>query len=454
MHDFTLGLIWGEEVEKHKWDWSAVCFSHPALNLEPGTATETPPLYLYAGPGEWTDVRRAWRRLSGESTKQINTQRARPRPGRKLEFGFDPSPVVSLGKRVDVTLRANSVRQQTIDGKIVLQPPSGWRAEPTEFTLDGLRHEQPLAAPVRLETDGESTGALTGHLRLESNRFDTTEPFTLIRLGDEEIPVKVDEMVEGDQTVVLIDNGWTRWCVAPGYQAGVVGWHTAGSDVNHLFSAFPQKGGASMSWLKPWFGGIQPILMPDKLEAEGWPGKLHEEQFTSQLCERNDERGFLWRGVCLSAQLSREEVRGLRVEIDYLTVGRSNLLKVIYRLVNETGIYWHHRPGILAFCQVDGRHDNSTLHSDGIQRKRTPIMAEPVVERWGAVTNPESGRTLVMVNGISTAWLELNDWGKDGGHLSCHKAAVVPPHGQDELIVYLALSDSLDEARRYAALAG
>ena len=458
--DFTVGLFWDDQVQEHEWNWSTVRFNRPPLTLEPGATAETAPMYFYAGPGTWTDVRRIWARLARRSPKTV---RRRPRPGRKLEFGFDPSPVLSLSDQVTATLRADSVRELPLDGRFVVEPPVGWRAEPSEFDLQELKRGQPLVATVRLYADGggncgvpgRAGGAFTGQLHIAGNRFDASEPFTLIRLGDETTPVRVDETsFQGEQALFVIDNGHSRWHVAPAYCASVVAWYVGTSDVNHLYSAFPQAGGAAMGWLKPWFGGVRPILPLPGEDDEGWPGKLHEERFAAQICEQTDERGFLWRGVSLSARLRREEFQGLRAEVAYLTVGRSNLLKVVYRLMNETDIYRRVEPGVLAFCQVDGRHDNGALHGDGVQRKRTPVMAWPQVGRWGAVTNPESERTLVLVKGTARASLELSDWGQDGGHLLCYQSLVIPPRGQDEVVVYLALTDALGEARRYAALEG
>ncbi len=194
------------------------------------------------------------------------------------------------------------------------------------------------------------------------------------------------------------------------------------------------------------------MLMPDGLEEEGWPGKFHEEQFAPQPCERTDEGGIEWSGLCLTAALKSEQFRGLRAEIAYLTVGRSNLLKVVYRIVNETGIYWRVITGLLSFCQPDGRYDNTTLHTDGVQLKRAQVMTWVTGGTWGTATNPESGRTLVAVKGTPDAWMELSDWGQDSGHLSGFKRTLIPPQGHAEMVVYLALADSLDDGRRYAAL--
>jgi len=446
--DFVLGLIWGDDVTKHQWDWSVINFDRASLTLEPGSATETPPFHIYAGPGDWADVRRIWQRLTGHE----RTRRALEEPRHELEVGFEPSPLVSINDQINTTLRVDSVRKVALNGRLVIEPPHGWQAEPTEFAIDELKHGQALVEHVRLSTRSENVGAVTGTLRLEGNRFDVTKPFTLVRLSDGKSPVQVKESMTDNLSVFTLDNGENRWQIAPGYHAGVVGWHRGESETNQLRCAFPQAGGTAMSWLKPWFGGIQPILNLDATEQEGWPGKLHEEVFTPEPCIRVDEHGIGWQGLCLSTQLEREAFRGLKAEVEYLTLGRSEVLKVVYRLVNETDIFWHVVPGILTFCQIDGRYDNATLYSDGVQQKRTPAMHWAVVESWGAVTNPASGHTLILVKGTPWSALELSDWGQDGGHLVCQQRTIVPPHSHKEMTIFLAVTDSLDKAYGYAAL--
>jgi hypothetical protein len=68
------------------------------------------------------------------------------------------------------------------------------------------------------------------------------------------------------------------------------------------------------------------------------------------------------------------------------------------------------------------------------------------------VTNPVSDHTMVMVKGTRWSALELSDWGQDGGHLICQQRTTIPPRSSREMIVFLALADSLSAAQRYAAL--
>jgi hypothetical protein len=58
-----------------------------------------------------------------------------------------------------------------------------------------------------------------------------------------------------------------------------------------------------------------------------------------------------------------------------------------------------------------------------------------------------------MVGASGEKRIELSDWGVDGGHLVFYNYPVLAPHGTHEMVAYLALTESLEEAERYASLA-
>ena len=109
--------------------------------------------------------------------------------------------------------------------------------------------------------------------------------------------------------------------------------------------------------------------------------------------------------------------------------------------------------GLLAFCQVDGQHQDTVLYGDGFQRKRTPHMSWLKVGPWGAAVNPATGRAVVMVGASGERRMELSDWGVDGGHLMFYNHIVLVPRGSHAMVAYLALAESLEEAKRYGSLA-
>ena len=63
---------------------------------------------------------------------------------------------------------------------------------------------------------------------------------------------------------------------------------------------------------------------------------MGDETFTAEPVEMTDARGIPWSGVRLCTQMVRDKLLGLSLELDYLTVGQSNVLKLVYRVRNET----------------------------------------------------------------------------------------------------------------------
>ena len=441
------GAIWNEGVVEHEFFWERLYISFAERALEPQSAVDVGPFYLYVGPGDWRTVRRAWQRTMGVTTQG---PKALPKSDRPHAFGLSPVPLLSLNGRVETMLVAKSVRQREMQGCIIVEPPPGWAVDRAEFRVESLSSEKPLEETLHFMAADGRIGAAVGRLRLEGSRFDEVRPFAVIRLGDEDASVQVEETEGAGQQLWTIANGRCSWTVAPAFHGGVIAWREAGSDVNHLMTAFPDDG--ELGWIKPWFGGIRPMVMPID-EDRGWPGKLHEETFTAEPFEMADARGISWQGVRLVAPLRREGFEGLCAEIAYLTVGCSNVLKVIYRLVNETSVYRGFRMGLLAFCQVDGQYGDTILYGDGFQRKRTPQTSFLRVGPWGAAVNPVTGRALVHVLASGEKRMELGDWGVDGGHLFAYNRVSLVPDGNCEMVTYMALSESLEEAKRYGSLA-
>jgi RimJ/RimL family protein N-acetyltransferase len=440
------GAIWNQDVVEHESFWGNLHLHFSQRALEPQQAVSVGPFYVYVGPGDWCDIRRAWQRTVSAATQRPEIL---PEPGRAHQVDLSPSPVVTLNGQIEVQLHANNVRERALQGRLILEPPAGWQVDRAEFPLEKLALDTPLAETLRLTATNDRIGAAGGQLHLETDLFDEVRPFTVIRLGDAGTSVRVEESEMEELSVWIITNGRYTWTVAPAFHGGVIAWRD-NSEVNHLLTAFPDDG--ELGWMKPWFGGLRPTLMLS--EGKSWPGKLHRETFAAAPFEIAEANGLTWAGVQLTASLAREGFEGLRAEIAYLTVGGSNVLKVVYRLVNETSAYRRATPGLLTFWQVDGQHEHSILYGENLQRKRTPNMAWPLVGPWGATVNPTTGRTGVLVDASGQERARTMDWGVDGGHLFVDNEAVVAPHGSHKLVTYLALAESLEEAKQYACLAG
>jgi len=210
-------------------------------------------------------------------------------------------------------------------------------------------------------------------------------------------------------------------------------------------SAFPEP--AVFNWSYPWFGGLQPEVQISRLS---WTDSLEGETFSVDTVIRRDERGVEWTGVCQRASLSKQETQGLALEIEILTVGGSPIIKIVWRLRNMGTVLRRLRGGLNAFVQPDGESRDTLLSCDGYLRKRSAWSYQHLGGHWSAATNPRTGRTITLVSALND--VRMNDWGNDGGHLALMSNHVVPANSEAEMIAYLALTDSQEEASRFAAL--
>jgi hypothetical protein len=249
--------------------------------------------------------------------------------------------------------------------------------------------------------------------------------------------------------VYEIDNGRSRFRIAPSFSGALTHWEQNG--LNHLLSPFPEP--KTFGWMSPWYGGITPVVMRES----GWdlPGKLYQETLKATIVKEPDARGILWRGLRVSAEIAREQLLGLGVEFDYLTVGDSNVLKLVCRVHNRTTAKRRLEVGWLTYWQLDGASTGNTLRSQDIERKHTPWESWPEAGHWGALTHPGTERTAMLISPHPD--VKLIDWGDVGGHLGCSRSIDVMPLSTSKTqpakrTCYVALCESWNQAQAYTCL--
>ncbi|MFN8493360.1 MAG: GNAT family N-acetyltransferase [Caldilineaceae bacterium] len=454
MHGQTHGVVWSADISEHDWrPWFFNLISAECA-VSPQTRVDVSPLYLYCGPGDWRAVRRIWQQANGQTEQARLDTLAQPQGAGPQQVSLSPQPLLTLTGEATLQLIADNVRQQPINGQIFVMPPAGWSVEPTILTVDALQEGKTREATLHFASPAAPVGPAIGQVQLQTASFDAVQPFTILRLGDARQSVSITQTQAENQSLWMIDNERMRWQVAPTYHAGLISWQEAGCVVNHLHTAFPTDG--EFDWMKPWFGGIRPTLGS---EEGNWPGKLHRETFTTTAIEAIDTQGLAWQGVRLTTEIQGQKtLKGLRVEIEYLTVPGSNVIKAILRLVNETPIYrsdpW---PGFMLYCQVDGVYNNAVLygespHSGPVHYKRSMAHQWVRMGHWAAVVNPTTGRALTVACPSHPESVTLLNAGERGGHLMVTQSPTLAPHSMNELVMYVALVDSLEVARGYRCL--
>ena len=437
------GVVW-TGASKHDLCWGLIDHHSRKVTLAPGEQLDLDPIYPYCGSGSWQDVRRVWQRVNN------NHDKAQPTPQSTFEVDLHPSPVLTLDNNVNVTLQAMNIRKTALQGNVTLALPDGWVTNQTEFTIDNLAQNETFTEPLNITTPTNIGPALV-KVHLEANAFDKSYHVPLIRLGDASKSVELLEgQGEDGHPLLTMRNGRCSWVLAPNYHAGVVAWRD-GTGENHLYTKYPDTQ-ATFTEFTPFHGGIQPMLLDSRSIWQ--PGKLYEESFAFSTIDVTDSQGLNWRGVQMLSRLQKEAFRGLRAEIEYLTLPGSNVLKTVFRMVNETAVYRFAQIRFQDYFQVDGTFENTIMVDQDQMRKRVKEdYWEFHPSPWMAALNPDTGRCIVAVKANDRREMFLHDLGPFGGHMWALDVVNIPPHSSHELVVYLALADSLEIGKQYAALA-
>jgi hypothetical protein len=427
--------------------WDLPELTVPLPPLPPHGVASAQPVYIYAGPGDWRDVRRAWRELVNPAAEAHD-----PIPRRALAAATSPSPLLTLGSVTETALRLDSQRVRTLAGTVEITPPAGWRVDLEKPAFEGLSRKQTCEIPLHIKRPRRAQpAAAEGSVTIRHDMANERFPLPLIALG-ERGAVDIVETSAGGQRVVYVDNGWMRLTIAPDHVGSLAALEHNG--VNHLASSFPTPG--PFSWLNPWFGGVAPVLMAfsDENLGPGSNGRLFEEAWDYRLLRPRRGAAVPWAGVCTGTTLKRDVFRGLRLEADYLTVRGSNVLAVVTRLRNPTLAPMSGLLMTQAYVQPGGDRAHEVVH--GFRGQEIVRVAGHEWDAdpggWVAASNDKTGECLAFVTGPGGAQCNVWEMGAYGSHFFHLAIPVLAPGASFEMVSYLVLASDAEQARLYRSL--
>ena len=440
-HGWVGATIWqGAQTVEAGWESPTLTFD--LRTVAPGSQVETPPLYLYAGQGDWRTARALWRQLLAPDAPAEDPT---PRSAHRAAFdriAFDHSPA-------ETRLVLTSERTRSLSGTVSVQAPG----VPTDSaTVDSLSIWRPQDVPIRADLPGEAR-AVPATIVLDHERTTERTASALIRLGDAAVPVAIEERGEGEDARVTVENGLFRLVLAPAKLGRAVELSTrtpSGEWVNHLHASGAELG--VFVWFNPWFGGIHPIM---DTRDRSYPGKLAGETFTWTQVERTGAQGNRWRGVLVAAE-AKSLQKGVQFETAYLTTGKSNVLAVASRLENRSSALCRFSFSTAFFLAPGGDRTRSVMH---FQRPDEPERTQKRVHggiwtssgQWCAV-EPPSGPVFTTVAASPEATVVPLDMGLEGVHPMVSRRLVLEPGQSREIVAYLILADGIDQARLYRHL--
>ena len=358
-----------------------------------------------------------------------------------MQVETTPSPLVATRHAIETGLCVSRRGRNPLDGELVLTAPEGWRIAPDRFSIEDARLHAPFASAAKLTApDKAGPGVYRVHAALHTAFSDYTHTLPAMLLGDGS-GVEVRE--KGD--LIEVANGRMRLRVAPAFYGSVISIET--DDAEHLVSPYPEAG--NFGWMRPWHGGVHPFIH--------WnPGELHKESFLWEEAACQGTQGVAWRGVKVLCEPKHKELRGLRIEVAYLTAGGSNVVAVVSRYVNRTSAPRDFHAGIVAFAQPGGSREDleGVVERHGVvhHKKHTLQSRDLRGDNWIAIHNSRSDDAAVLVSTAHRKEVFVDDSGIAGMHLSAAHNVRIEPEEANEAVCYFVLTKGIEQARAYAVL--
>jgi len=437
----VMGAAWDGPIERLDFG-RRVDLNMSAQTLGPGQRSQPVRLGLYAQRGDWRAARRVLLAWAGKPTPAEG-----PTPRPPVLARLEPSVLVTVEDQEHARLVVDSVSRRAENGRVELQAEGGLVAQPNTVQVARLQREQAVVQDIALQLPQGRLGVYQGQARLTTELSEEVRPFHVVRAGTP-APVQVAPAERQEQPVWTIHNGVSEFVIAPGFGPSVVAWHLEGVNQldNQLFSYFPRPDGFSFQY--PWFGGIHALLMP--ADRIFWEGMLHRDVAEAEPLRVADASGLPWQGVRLRTRPSAQSVRDFQVELDFTTLGESRLLRLVYRLRNLQAVEQQARMGWNVACRLGACPEDLILRGEGITRHPTPWAAFFQHKTWGALSNPATGRTLLLVS--QQADVVPRDVGRFGRILEAGDEVRLAANTTREFTYYLILADTWEEAQPYLAL--
>ncbi|MCL4532420.1 MAG: hypothetical protein M1582_04415 [Actinobacteria bacterium] len=440
------GVLWSQADRVEVGNWSLVELRQGKGPLASGERRVFPPVYCYAGPGDWQTIRQLWRALIAPDTPEHTPV---PRDVLRLT-GLASSDVVLTGE--ESRLRLDSMTNRVLHGTLHFETPPNWTVEPATVAIHDLRtgQEQEIPLIIRHHEARPAAAPLRASLRterLEQRLFNGA----LLDPGHHDGGVTISEGEQAGQCTWTVSNGYLRFRLAPQFAGSIIALETLSDGINHLHSAFPEP--REFGWMRPWFGGIYTAVY------NPGAGRIYEEHLIVEPAEASSPSGRIWKGLAVSSVLQSRGLHGLELRATYLTLPGSNLLALRMTMRNATSAILPVSAAIMSYLQPGGSLDATELLLSPSGERRLLRAQRTLNQRtdaWVGVRNPRDGRTIVLVRGAaeSDSSIEGIDTGNLGAHAGLNASFRLEPHAEQSALAYLALARDETEAAAYRGLAG
>jgi len=443
----VMGLIW-KDASKVEFGGSSMPVLTFDLGAIPALATKcVEPLYLHVGDGNAESIRRIWTRLTGQEPDE-----ELPVVDSVVRLEAEECPILMDNRTHNVALKLSHLRNAKAEGSIALSCLDG-SVVPKALPFKDVNIKTPFEASVELVAEGQ-TRVLPLEATIETLVSSHERTFSIFHVKNRSpasvVEIKSLPKVAGKK-VVGIDNGELSLSLSPDFAGSIL--YIKRNEQEYLNSAFPEA--KARSWFNPWFGGIRAVVK--KYSDEIWeePDNMHKVHFEHKACQREDQSGHKWQGVRLVGDMVRDELKGLALQVDYLTRPGSNVLIVLPRVLNSTDAFTHVWLSLECFPARDRKDGFVTHYGVGdrfFTRKSTESGADILCDGWLCAENLENPRCLALVAGSKNALNMLLDLGTEGHSYFFYKDLYIKPHCDAGITWSLVATENVAEAKLCLAL--
>ncbi len=434
------GMAWSAQSERVRHgQWALRLMSAP-LSLSRGQRSPLARYALWTGRGDWRAAREALLHWAGQRARTEGCRE--PETRGVVQAAIASRVLATIRNEMETVVTVDSASARVMEGDLTLSGAGGLALEPSSVPVASLSRGHAIEIPLRLQVPAEP-GCYRADLDLKLRTMAGRTSFSVLRLGAEG-SVAISEEARDGHAVHVIDNGLSTFAVAPAYGPSVISWMSEG--VEQLRSSFPTPSGHA--WSYPWYGGIQlRLYLNDDAES---CGNLVGERFDAQeiVCAGS---GLEWRGVRLAGRPERKELHDLAVEMDYVTLPQSPLIKAVLRLTNLRATRQEIMIGGGAHFSLGGDPARLSLVGDDIWHRPTPWGTRYAGRTWGALTDEASGASVLSV--CPQGRLSLSDSGTVGRGFSLSGTLGLDGGATREVTWYFYLAPHLEHALAMRELA-
>jgi len=458
----VIGLAW-PKTDKNAFYRDFLPALEDKVQVEPGQRLDLETHYVKVGSGSWLDARRLWQqhcRSGGHGLQGLDGVGYLDDivPGAVAGINVAPEPMVpvvesSLGGEFALTL--STVGKRALRGSLKAEFPVelGLVEANSVAEFSGVTRDSGFEMPIRIPAFtsvspqvGAGSGVRAGvysvkvNLREELRDQDYRVPLVVTR-GSGDTTVEIDDALKG-----RVDNGVLSFGVDASHCASVYSLTSGGGD-NQLNTPYPDV--TEYGAVKPWYGGIHPII---SIRHWGEETRLAKESLTATAVERRGDGGHHWRGVGLEGTFQWEKLRGLKISVQYLTLPGSNILALVLRLDNSAGARKGFFAGWTIFPRLRTEKGVPIYHyGSGLQGHR--FFADQMgIRPVRSLAFPISG-TRQVLGVYSCHAINLEDIGKGEIFTGPTARRTTLKAGETkELVTFIVAGSDLEEARAACAL--